>query len=371
MDAKDLLKPFSIKTPSLSGRVVMAPMTRNRSPNNIPGPEVAKYYTRRAENHVALIITEGTVVNASGHAYPDVTNFYGEKALKAWKNVAESVHGAGGKIFPQLWHTGSFRQSGMAPDPSLPGYDPSALLHPAIEDGEPPMEMSISDIDEIILAYAKAAGHAKDIGFDGIEIHGAHGYLVDQFFWNRTNKRANRYGGDTIGERTAFACELIQTLGEKVGVNFPICLRISQWKMGDYDTKLAVTPKELECFLNPLYDAGVDMFHCSTRRFYQPELPGSNLNLAGWTKKITGKPVITVGCVGLDTDFVSMRIKGETAKGSEKTIHDVSDRLSQDEFDLVAVGRALLTDPAWATKVIENPFSDVQTFAMKCLETLY
>ena len=371
MDAKDLIKPYSSKTLSLSGRVVMAPMTRNKSPNNIPGPEVAKYYTRRAENHVGLIITEGTVVHASGHAYPDVPNFYGEKALEGWKNVVESVHRAGGKIFPQLWHAGSFRQKGMAPDPSLPGYGPSPLLHPGIEDGEPPKEMTISDIDEIILAFAKAASRAKDIGFDGIEIHGAHGYLVDQFFWNRTNKRPDRYGGDTVGERTAFARELIQAIREKVGVDYPICLRISQWKLGDYDTKLADTPKELETFLIPLSEAGVDIFHCSTQRFYQSEFPGSNLNLAGWTKKIIGKPVITVGSVGLDTDFVSMRIKGETAKGSEKTVHDLLDRLARDEFDLVAVGRALLADPAWVSKVIENRFDDIQTFAMKCLDTLY
>lgn len=371
MDAKDLLKPFTIKTLTLPGRVVMAPMTRNRSPDNIPGHEVAKYYTRRSENHVGLIITEGTVVDAGGHAYPDVPNFYGEKALEGWKRVVDSVHLAGGRIFPQLWHVGSVRQRGMAPDPTLPGCGPSPLLHPAIEDGEPPMGMSISDIDEIILKFAKAAGYAKEIGFDGVEIHGAHGYLVDQFFWNRTNKRQDRYGGDTIGERTAFACELIRAIREKVGEEFPICLRISQWKMGDYDTKLAGTPQELETFLIPLSEAGVDMFHCSTRRFYQPEFPGSNLNLAGWTKKIIGKPVITVGSVGLDTDFVSMRIKGETAKSSEKTIHELLDRLSRDEFDLVAVGRSLLADPAWVTKVIENRFPDIQTFAMKCLETLY
>jgi len=182
MNVKHLLKPFTLKALSLPSRVVMAPMTRNKSPNNIPGPDVADYYRRRAENHVGLIITEGTVVDITGHAYPDVPNFYGEKSLQGWKTVVEKVHRAGGKIFPQLWHTGSVRQRGMAPDPSLPGYGPSPILHPSIEDGEPPKEMSISDIDDVITAFAKAAKQAENIGFDGIEIHGAHGYLIDQFF---------------------------------------------------------------------------------------------------------------------------------------------------------------------------------------------
>lgn len=371
MNVKDLLKPFELKNLSLPGRVVMAPMTRNKSPNNIPGPEVAKYYRRRAENHVGLIITEGTVVDVTGHAYPDVPNFFGEKALKGWKRVVEAVHNAGGKIFPQLWHAGSVRQRGMAPYRNQPSYGPSSIPHPAIEDGEPPVEMSVDDIDGIILAFAKAAKQAKNIGFDGIEIQGAHGYLVDQFFWDRTNRRADRFGGETLAERTYFASELIRAVRDKVGEEFPICLRISQWKMGGVDSRLAKTPQELAAFLAPLLDAGVDIFHCSSLRFFEPEFPGSDLNLAGWTKKITRKPVITVGSVGLDTDFVSMRIKGETAKGSEKTIHELLDRLSRDEFDLVAVGRALLADPAWVTRVIEDRFHEINTFTMESLETLY
>ena len=371
MNLKHLLEPLTLKDLSLSSRVVMAPMTRNKSPGNIPGPDVAAYYRRRAENHVGLIITEGTVVDAAGHGYPDVPNFYGDESLKGWKTVVEEVHRVGGKIFPQLWHAGSVRQSGMAPDPSLPGMGPSPVLHPSIEDGEPPKEMSISDIDDVITAFAKAAEQARNLGFDGVEIHGAHGYLIDQFFWDRTNRRPDRYGGDTIGERILFAVEIIGAIKEKVGENFPVCLRISQWKMGDFHAKLAHTPQELEKFLIPLADAGVDIFHCSTRRFYQPEFSNSPLNLAGWTKKITGKPVITVGSIGLDTDFVSMRIKGEAAKGSEKTIHDVLACLARDEFDLVAVGRALLADPAWTTKVVQGRFHEINTFTMKSLETLY
>jgi len=371
MNADELLKPFTLKTLQLKSRVVMAPMTRNRSPKNIPGAEVANYYKRRAENHVALIITEGAVVDAAGHAYPDAPNFFGEKALKGWERIVEAVHGAGGKIFPQLWHAGSTRQRSTAPFRNLPAYGPSAIAHPAVEDGENPVEMSVDDIDRMILAFVRAAKQAKNIGFDGVEIQGGHGYLVDQFFWDRTNKRTDRFGGETLAERTYFASELIRAVRDMVGQEFPICLRISQWKMGDVNTKLANTPRELAAFLAPLSDAGVDIFHCSSLRFFEPEFPGSDLNLAGWTKKITQKSVITVGSVGLNTDFVSMRIKGETPGVAKKTIHEVLDRLSRDEFDLVAVGRVLLADPAWVTKVIENRLDEIIPFTMKSLETYY
>ena len=373
MKFDQLTQPFAVKSLTLAGRVVMAPMTRSHSPGNIPGADVADYYRRRAKNKVALIITEGTVVTPAGHAYSDVPNFYGEAALEGWKNVVENVHAEGGKIFPQLWHAGSVRQPGMGPDPSVPVYGPSALRHPFIEDGPPPLEMSQADIEMVIEAFATAAEQAKQIGFDGVEIHGAHGYLIDQFFWERTNRRTDRFGGNTAAERTRFAVELIKSVRGEVGEDFPICLRFSQWKIGDYEAKLASTPQELEDFLIPLTEAGVDMFHCSTRRFYLPEFPDSDLNLAGWTKKITGKPVISVGSVGLDTDFISTRLSPESSnpQGSKLTILYLQERMSRDEFDLIAVGRALLADPEWAVKVIDNRFEEINSFTVESLNTLY
>jgi 2,4-dienoyl-CoA reductase-like NADH-dependent reductase (Old Yellow Enzyme family) len=373
MKKHELTTPVTLDALSLSGRVVMAPMTRSRSPKNIPGPDVARYYRRRAENNVALIITEGTVVAPAGHAYPDVPSFYGQKALQGWENVVTAVHDAGGKIFPQLWHAGSVRTLKMPPDPSVPGWGPSSILHPSIKKGAPPKEMSESDIETVISAFSQAAGAAKQIGFDGIELHGAHGYLIDQFFWDRTNHRADRYGGHKIAARTRFAVELIKAVRQKVGTDFPVCLRFSQWKLGDYETKLARTPDVLETFLAPLVDAGVDIFHCSTRRFFEPEFSESELNLAGWTKKITGKPVISVGSVGLNTDFISDRMPNEKnePRGSKKTLAALQERLEKKEFDLIAVGRALLADPEWVTKVVGDRFGEINTFTMESLNTLF
>lgn len=373
MIRNELTKPFTLKSLSLAGRVIMAPMTRSRSPQNIPGADVAVYYRRRAENNVALIITEGTVVDPAGHAYPNVPNFYGKESLWGWKEVVEKVHEVDGKIFPQLWHAGSVRQEGMPPDPVVSGYAPSLIVHPGLPEGTVPKKMSVNEIESVIASFAQAARTAKQIGFDGIELHGAHGYLIDQFFWGRTNHRSDRYGGNTSAERTRFAVDLIRAVREQVGENFPISLRLSQWKLGVYDAQLVKTPVELEAFLTPLSDAGVDIFHCSTRRFFESEFPGSDLNLAGWAKKLTGKPVISVGSVGLDTDFISDRMAPGKNRphSSEKSIQHLLERLEREEFDLIAVGRALLADPEWVTKVIDDRFDEINTFTMESLNTLY
>ncbi|MBW2219136.1 MAG: NADH:flavin oxidoreductase [Deltaproteobacteria bacterium] len=372
MNTQELLKPFNMKELTIPTRIVMAPMTRNFAKDNIPGSDVAAYYRRRAENKVGLIITEGTVVEPrTGHGYPNVPDFKGDEALKGWKNVVDNVHEAGGKIFPQLWHAGSVRRKGTPPDPSVPGYGPSAVIHPFYTDNkETPEEMTSEEINSVVSAFGEAAKQAEAIGFDGIEIHGAHGYLIDQFFWEATNKRSDSYGGSTLADRMQFAVEVVNTIREKVSKNFPVCFRFSQWKMGDFKTKLASNPQELEQFLDTLVEAGVDIFHCSTRRFHEPEFSGSDLNLAGWTRKLTGKPVITVGSIGLDLDFVSDIMCAKTSNLSPKSIDQLIDRLEKNEFDLVAVGRALLADYEWVTKIVEGRFDEINVFTKAALMEL-
>ncbi|NRD79080.1 NADH:flavin oxidoreductase [Bacillus sp. BRMEA1] len=337
-----LFKPFTIGNLSLSNRIVMAPMTRQFSPNGVPGLDVANYYRRRAENGVGLIVTEGTVIN-----HPDssnqvnVPNFFGKDALNGWANVVKAVHEVGGRIIPQIWHMGA---RGNVND------------------------YSETDIAAIILAFAQAAFEAKQLGFDGIELHGAHGYLIDQFFWEKTNQRTDKYGGDMLA-RTRFAVEVIEACRRAVGPDFPIVLRFSQWKSTDYTAKLAETPELLEQFLAPLVDAGVDIFHCSTRRFWEPEFEDSDLNLAGWTKKLTGKPTITVGSVGLDNDFMSTFTKGKEANNTK--IEGLIEKLEREEFDLVAIGRSLLVDPAWVNKIRDGRTNELIPFTSEAVKVLY
>lgn len=356
---------------SLKNRIVMAPMTRTFSPGNIPNQKVIDYYARRAENEVGLIITEGTPVgHKAANGYPNVPFFYGNEALAGWKKVVEAVHAKGGKIAPQLWHVGAVRKEGTEPDKSIPGYSPSGLFKPGKENG---IAMSKQDIDEVVEAFAQAAADAKEIGFDAIEVHGAHGYLVDQFFWEGSNQRTDEYGGDLVA-RTRFAVEIVKAIRTRVGADFPIIFRFSQWKQQDYNARLAQTPEELSAFLAPLVEAGVDIFHCSTRRFWETEFEGSDMNLAGWTKELTGKPVITVGSVGLDSSFIDeggaslgMSEKAGVASGS---IEQLSTRIDSGEFDLVAVGRALLQDPEWVIKVRENRLDELQDFSKDSLMKL-
>jgi 2,4-dienoyl-CoA reductase-like NADH-dependent reductase (Old Yellow Enzyme family) len=362
-----LFESFSTKGLSLKNRTVMAPMTRTFSANYIPTQDVADYYRRRAEGNVGLIITEGTFISHKGaNGYERVPAIYGEEALAGWKNVVDEVHKAGGKIAPQLWHVGSVRKEGIGPDKSVPAYSPSGLFKPGAPNG---VEMSQEDINEVVASFAQAAADSKAIGFDAIEVHGAHGYLVDQFFWEGTNQRTDGYGG-SLENRTRFGVEIVKAIREAVGEDFPIIFRFSQWKQQDYSAKLCETEEELATFLCLLSDAGVDIFHASTRRFWLPEFEGSDLNLAGWAKKITNKPVITVGSVGLDEDFIGEGNADLKGTSNPTGIEGLLERLNKDEFDLVAIGRALLVDPDWVNKIKNKKEDEIAPFNKEALMTL-
>ncbi|MFD8811469.1 NADH:flavin oxidoreductase [Streptomyces sp. NPDC059627] len=363
--AEILSRPIALNGLTVPNRIAMAPMTRQFSPGGIPGEDVVSYYSRRAAAGVGLIVTEGTYVgHDSAGGSSRVPRFHGEEQLAGWAKVAEGVHAAGGTIVPQLWHIGMVRKQGQAPVADAPAVGPSGIRLDGTE-GEG-RAMTSQDLDDVIRAFAEAAAAAERIGFDGVELHGAHGYLLDQFLWAGTNRRTDAYGGDPVA-RTKFAAEIVAAVRAAVSPEFPVILRYSQWKSDNYDARLAETPEELEAILTPLAAAGVDVFHASTRRYWLPEFEGSDLNLAGWTKKLTGRPTITVGSVGLDGDF----IKGFQGEGSPlKGIDDLLDSLERDEYDMVAVGRALLQDPEWAAKVLAGRTDELKAYDATALQTL-
>ncbi|NLY57179.1 MAG: NADH:flavin oxidoreductase, partial [Gammaproteobacteria bacterium] len=357
----------SLGSLSLPTRLVMAPMTRNFSPNGVPTEQVVEYYRRRAAEGVGLIISEGTTVpHSAANGYPNVPQFHGEEALAGWKKVVDAVHAAGGKFAPQLWHVGNVRRLGTEPDGTVPGYGP---MEKRKDDQVIVHGMTREDIQDVVKAFAQAAKDAKAIGCDAVELHGAHGYLIDQFFWEGSNQRDDEYGGN-MENRGRFAVEIIRAVREAVGADFPIIFRFSQWKQQDYTARLAPTPELLEQFLKPLAEAGVDIFHCSQRRYWEPEFEGSPLNLAGWTRKITGKPCITVGSVGLNSEFLEFMVKTDKVAESQANIDDLLQRLQNQEFDLVAVGRVLISDPAWATKLRDGRVDDILPFSREALKAL-
>ena len=212
-----LFQPANIGALTVKNRIVMAPMTRSLSPDGVPGPGVAAYYRRRAEGGVGLIVTEGTwVPHWSASDDPAAPRFYGEDALSGWKRVVDEVHAAGGLIMPQLWHvgqileekTGASRGHLVGPSGMTGGFGimPKLMDEPATQ----------QEIDEVIEAYAKAAASARDLGFDGVELHGGHGYFLDQFFWAQSNLRTDRYGG-SIADRTRLAVEIVEEIKRRAG----------------------------------------------------------------------------------------------------------------------------------------------------------
>lgn len=356
-----LFQPFRIKSLELKNRIVMAPMTRMLSPKGIPDEKDAHHYRLRAEDGVGLIISEGTPIDRPAAMYhPRVPAFHGEAALAGWQRVVDEVHAAGGKMGPQIWHIGAVASPLSDWTPPVPVESPSGLFAPGVFRGTMMDEEAIADT---IASFARAAAAAKRLGFDTVEMHCAHGYLVDQFFWSATNRRSDRYGGASIGERNRFALEMVRAVRAAVGPEFPLILRVSQWKQQDFTVRLASTPEAMAQWLAPLVEAGIDILHCSQRRFWEPEFPeidGENgLNFAGWAKKLTGATTLSVGSVGLSCDIVDA-FAGETARpaGLDALVR----RMERGEFDLIAVGRAILGDPRWVTKIRAGDQRGLQDF---------
>ncbi|WP_246856714.1 12-oxophytodienoate reductase [Brenneria corticis] len=296
------------------------------------------------------------------NAFPHGPDFFGHSALAGWRRVVEGVHGAGGRIIPQLWHCGSARRPGMPHDPGVPGYGPVDIRD---EDGRLLVKaMTEEEIAAVAASYAWAAGQAEALGFNGVEIHAAHEFLLDTFLWAGSNTRDDAYGG-SLENRLRFTLQVVQAVRRAVSADFPVLLRFSQFKRRDYQARIAETPEELGRILRPLAAAGVDVFHASTRRFREPAFAGSPLGLAGWAQKLTGKPAIAVGSVGLQADI------GDDVGASSSTPADlqgVVERIKAGDFDLIAVGRALLSDPDWAAKVRQGRFSELRGYDAAVLD---
>lgn len=343
MTVKDLFQPLTVRSLTVPNRFAMAPMTRQASPEGIPGRDVAEYYRRRAAGGVGLIITEGIRLPdpAAGHPF-SVPAIAGEEVLAGWTRVVDAVHSEGATIAAQLWHQGVQRDDadGVVP------VGPSGIDGRGNPRGR---ELQTEELPAIAELYAYSAATARDLGFDAVEIHGAHGYLLDQFFWERTNRRTDGYGG-SLAARTRFPAEVVAAVRAAVGADYPVIFRFSQWKGTDYAASIVDDPTQLQELLTPLVEAGVDVLHPSTRRHDVAAFPDhdAKLSLAGWTKKVTGVPVIAVGSVGLNTQFRSEK-RGEVIQPAP--VDRLLEQFEAGEFDVAAVGRALLADPTWVNRL--------------------
>lgn len=362
-DVAALFAPFDLSGLALPNRIVMSPMTRQFSPGRVPGPDVAAYYARRAAAGVGLIVTEGVAIDHPAAVdYRDVPALFGEDALAGWRGVVDAVHAAGGLVVPQLWHQGPMRDPQVSDRADVHGVRPSGLWGRAggtvslageyIERMLPETQpVSDEQIADIVAAYGDAAAAAVALGFDGVAIHAAHGYLIDSFLWHETNRRDDLWGGNPA-RRTAFAVAVVKAVRAAIGPGRPILFRFSQFKMQDYLARLADTPGELEALLGPIADASVDLFDASQRHFEQPAFADSPLNLAGWAKRLTDKPSMTVGGVGMGPPRDALGV--ERPMEANDNAAAAAARVAAGEFDLVAVGRALLNDAQWVERVREG-----------------
>lgn len=365
-----LFEPQVLGTLTVPNRIVMAPMTRRMATEGgVPTADMAAYYRRRAEGGVGLIITEGTAI-AHPAADPDrrVPALRTDEQVDAWRRVADGVHEAGGLIATQLWHVGSRRDTRTAAFPDAVSISPSPEPYRDVE-GRSYQEsraMTHDDIAEAVAAYGESARRAKDAGFDAVEIHGAHGYLIDQFLDPETNRREDEYGGSPEN-RARFAAEVTAAVRAAVGPGFPIIFRFSQFKIGQWTAQIAASPAELARILCPIAEAGVDSFHASQRDHAQAAWPPSPWNLAAWAQAITGRPGIAVGKVALTKEMA------ETFRGQEGELRPLDELLAQlhrGDFAFIAIGRALIGDPALPNKLRDGKFGEVRGFERKDLEGL-
>ncbi len=220
-----LFDPVKAGDLALANRIVMAPLTRNRSPNAVPRDITATYYAQRAS--AGLLITEATAISQQGQGYSDVPGLYGTEQLDAWKKVTDAVHAKGGKIVVQLWHVGRVSHTDLQPDNGKP-VAPSAIAAktktvlikngvPSFVDTSEPRALDASELPGIVHSYATAARNAVETaGFDGVEIHGANGYLLDQFLKTGSNHRTDDYGG-SIQNRARLLLEVTRAVTDAVG----------------------------------------------------------------------------------------------------------------------------------------------------------
>jgi len=332
----------------LANRVAMAPLTRNRSPNAVPTDLVATYYTQRAS--AGLIISEATAISQQGQGYADVPGLYAPEQVAAWKKVTSSVHAAGGKIVVQLWHVGRVSHTDLQPGNAAP-VAPSAIQANTktvlIQNGVPtftptsmPRALELAEIPGIVADYRRAARAAIEAGFDGVEIHAANGYLIDQFLKTGANQRTDAYGG-SIENRARLLLEVTHAITEEIGGG-RTGIRLSP-----------VTPA------NDIVDADPQPLFDYVVRQLGP-LGLSYLHLiegaTGGPREVEGRPF----------DYTALKAAYRAAGGkgawmvNNAYTRELADTALADGADIVAFGRPFIANPDLVARLHANaPLNEV------------
>ncbi len=360
-----LFRPLTIGKLTLRNRFVMPGMQRGFMSDGAPTAKMVDYMRRCAAGGAGLIISESTSPDHPSAYWQPVMGRIEPNTLGAWQKVISAVRSEGAAFLLQLWHPGAMRKVAAGhPLADYPALSPSGLIQAGRSNGRP---MTRQELQDLMEAYVRAAVHARSLGADGIEMHSAHGYLLDQFLWAETNVRADEYGGRTLAERARYAAEIVAGIRHAVGADFVISYRFSQFKEVDYGATIASDPGELGAMLSLLRAAGVDLFNVSSRRFLKREWPESerpDLTIAEWTKVMTDAPVMTCGSVGLNVEmFANLFDDEEPSELSiERDLRALAERVERGTLDLVGVGRMHIANNDFVNKVRERRFQELALF---------
>lgn len=364
-DLDPLFSPVRVNSTTVRNRFLLPAMQRGTRDYK-PTLGMADTLRRTAEGGSGIIISEGAAPDHPAAYWQPAFGIIGPETVEDWQRVARAVLGVGDVVFlMQLWHPGALRLilDGVPnPYPDHPALSPSGLVQEGRPNG---VAMTKRDLEDTKAAYVQSAQIAQKLGAHGIEVHSAHGYLLDLFLWHETNRRNDEYGGATLVDRASYPAEIVSAIRAATGPDFVISFRISQWKEVDYGARIAQHPDDLGPFLDRMQDAGVDMLHVSTRRFDTaawPELD-SRRSLASWVKSMTDRPVVAIGSVGLTTDLASdMFDDMEPDLQVEADIDRVRRGVQAGDFDLIGVGRAQVANNDFVNRVRRGELSGMRDF---------
>jgi len=327
-----LFSPFQLKGFRLKNRIGVAPMTRMSSPGeSIPRQDVLDFLVRRAKNGAALVYTEAIVTDdESAQGYPGQARLLNQRQIDAWKPVVEAIRTEGALSIMQMFHCGRVAWPEVNPANRIIAPSPLAPKQANPLTGAPyPMPEAVSkvDIDRVIQGFVETARGAVDAGFDGIEVHGAHGYLVNQFLSSYSNQRTDEYGG-TVENRYRFAHEVIQAVRPVVPEDRLLTFRISNWGVVDMEVSLFGNEAEYGEIVKRLSKEPIDAISVSTYSYSEKAL-GTDKNMAQITRRATHLPIMICG-------------KIHDRASAEDALRDA---------DVVLSAKSMLLNPDWVEDV--------------------
>ncbi|PRY13201.1 2,4-dienoyl-CoA reductase-like NADH-dependent reductase (Old Yellow Enzyme family) [Pontibacter ummariensis] len=335
-----LFSSFKIGHTTLKNRLGLAPMTRtSANPDGTANEQMLAYYRRYARGGFALILTEGVYPDESySQGYLDQPGIANQAQIEAWQKIVDAVHQEGAKIFCQLMHAGALSQGNRFENyrigPSSVQPKGQQLEFYGGKGPYPtPLEMAIEDIRNVTNNFVQAAKNAVAAGFDGIEIHGANGYLLDQFLTEYTNERTDEYGGSTRN-RIRFAAEVVKATREALDPAIPVGIRISQSKVNDYTYKWSGGVEDARVVFATLAEAGADFIHTTEYEALKPAFGDTGLTLAALAKRFSQLPIVVNGSLNTP-DLVELMLKEGGA-------------------DIVTIGKGALANKDWPNRVAQG-----------------